>query len=127
MQPHYLEVTGHVVAQPEDLNQADQYVSLFSELIDKRYQILGCKPNSQLSRIGLVGFSLGGGLALKLASEDSRIQSVVEYSESHEFAKRFRNDCPVLIVHGGLDKSVPVHFAHGLKRRLLAQHIPFQP
>jgi carboxymethylenebutenolidase len=77
-------------------------------------------------RIGLLGFSLGAYLSLSAASIDSRIRAVVEFfggfpKEMKLFMRRF---CPVLILHGEQDKTVPVQEAYHLQELLERKNIP---
>lgn len=70
-------------------------------------------------RVGLLGFSLGGYLALSVASLDERVKAVVEYFGGlpEEFAGTNRMP-PVLILHGEADSVVPVAEAKKLDRVL---------
>lgn len=79
-------------------------------------------------RIGLLGFSLGAYLSLSAASIDSRIRAVVEFfggfpKEMKLFMRRL---CPVLILHGEQDKTVPVQEAYHLQELLERKNIPYE-
>ncbi len=72
------------------------------------------QPHVDPERVGLLGFSLGAYLSLATASIDSRVKAVVEFfggfpKEMKLFMRRF---CPVLILHGEADQTVPVSEAH---------------
>jgi carboxymethylenebutenolidase len=79
-------------------------------------------------RIALLGFSLGAYLSLSAATIDSRIKAVVEYfgglpKEMKLFMRRF---CPVLILHGEADPTVPVEEAYHLQRVLEKRDLPYE-
>jgi carboxymethylenebutenolidase len=85
------------------------------------------RPNVDGGRIGLVGFSLGGFLALAAAAdEDLRIAAVAEFfgglPEGHR--ARLKKLPPALIVHGDHDRTVPVREARRLGDWLAAHRSP---
>ena len=86
------------------------------------------EPNVNREKIGLIGFSLGAYLALSIAAFDPRIKAVVEFfgglpKEVKPFARRY---CPVLILHGEADKTVPVQEAYDLQQILERNHVPYE-
>ncbi|HZP64438.1 MAG TPA: dienelactone hydrolase family protein [Terriglobales bacterium] len=86
------------------------------------------QPQVDPDRIGLLGFSLGAYLALSAASIDSRVRAVAEFfgglpKEMKLFMKRF---CPVLILHGDQDPTVPVSEAYHLQELLEKKNIPYE-
>lgn len=64
------------------------------------------------TRIGIIGWSLGGDVALRAAADDQRIGAVVNYSGSAGFLNPFDDLIPklppVLILHGDADPVVGV-------------------
>ncbi|HEY1465356.1 MAG TPA: dienelactone hydrolase family protein [Terriglobales bacterium] len=79
-------------------------------------------------RIGLLGFSLGAYLALTIAAFDSRVLAVVEFfggfpKEIKLFMKRL---CPVLILHGDADPTVPVQEAYDLEELLKKKEMAYE-
>jgi len=86
------------------------------------------QPQVDLGRIGLLGFSLGAYLALSAAAIDSRIQAVVEFfgGMPKEMKLFMRRLCPVLILHGGQDKTVPVEEAYHLQQILEKKGIAYE-
>jgi carboxymethylenebutenolidase len=71
---------------------------------------------------------LGAYLALSASAIDSRIQAVVEFfggmpKEMRLFARRL---CPVLILHGEQDKTVPVEEAYRLQQLLEKKQIAYE-
>jgi carboxymethylenebutenolidase len=86
------------------------------------------QPNIDPDKIGLLGFSLGAYLSLTVAAVDSRIKAVVDFSgglprEVKPFARRY---CPVLILHGETDQTVPVQEAYDLQQALERSHTPYE-
>ncbi|MFI5102608.1 MAG: dienelactone hydrolase family protein [Terriglobales bacterium] len=79
-------------------------------------------------RIALLGFSLGAYLSLANSAIDPRVKAVVEFfggmpKEMHLFMKRL---CPVLILHGEADSTIPVEEAYQLQRLLEKKGIPYE-
>lgn len=86
------------------------------------------QPNVDPDRIGLLGFSLGAYLAVSAAAIDSRVQAVVEFfgglpKEMKIFMRRL---CPMLILHGADDQTVPVAEAYHLQQVLEKKQIPYE-
>jgi carboxymethylenebutenolidase len=85
-------------------------------------------PQVDADRIGLLGFSLGAYLALSVASVDPRVRAVVDFfgglpKEMKLFMRRL---CPVLILHGEADPTVPVDEARELQKLLEKKGIPYE-
>jgi len=79
-------------------------------------------------RIALLGFSLGAYLALSNAAIDPRVRAAVEFfgglpKEMKLFMRRF---CPVLILHGDSDQTVPVAEAYDLQKVLERKKIEYE-
>ena len=86
------------------------------------------QPQVDPERIGLLGFSLGAYLAVSAAAIDSRVHAVVEFfgglpKEMKLFMRRL---CPMLILHGEDDKTVPVAEAYHLQQVLEKRQIPYE-
>ncbi len=86
------------------------------------------QPQVDSERIGLLGFSLGAYLALSASAIDSRIHAVVEFfggmpKEMKLFTRRL---CPVLILHGEEDKTVPVEEAYHLQQILERKQVAYE-
>jgi dienelactone hydrolase len=85
-------------------------------------------PRVDANRIGLLGFSLGAYLALSVASVDPRVKAVVEFFGGLPKEMKFfmRRLCPVLILHGEADSTVPVEEAYELQRLLEKKATPYE-
>jgi carboxymethylenebutenolidase len=86
------------------------------------------QPHVDSERIGLLGFSLGAYLSLGIASIDSRVKAVVDFfggfpREMKLFMRRF---CPVLILHGDADQTVPVSEAHNVAEIAQRKQVPYE-
>jgi carboxymethylenebutenolidase len=74
--PHYFDRTGTAMA--DDRAMARDFEAWMETVADAVTYASG-RPNVDPARIGLLGFSLGGYLALSLATRDTRIKAVVEF------------------------------------------------
>jgi dienelactone hydrolase len=85
-------------------------------------------PLVDVKRIGLLGFSLGAYLALSVASVDPRVKAVVEFFGGlpREMRLFMRRLCPVLILHGEADPTVPVQEAYDLQNLLEKKRVPYE-
>lgn len=86
------------------------------------------QPHVDSERIGLLGFSLGAYLSLGMAAIDNRIKAVVDFfggfpREMKLFVRRF---CPVLILHGEADQTVPVSEAHQVAQIAERKQVPYE-
>jgi len=86
------------------------------------------QPGIDAGRIALLGFSLGAYLSLANASIDRRVQAVVEFSGGlpREMKLFMRRLCPVLILHGEADSTIPVSEAYNLQRLLEEKGIAYE-
>ena len=86
------------------------------------------QPSVDPGRIALLGFSLGAYLSLANASIDNRVQAVVEFfgGMPREMKLFMRRLCPVLILHGEADATIPVAEAYSLQRLLEEKNIPYE-
>lgn len=64
----------------------------------------------------VVGFSLGGALALALAARDSRIKAVIDFFGFLPPGLERASFPPTLILHGDADRVVPVSNAGGIEK-----------
>jgi dienelactone hydrolase len=86
------------------------------------------QPAVDPTRIGVIGFSLGGYLAVCSAAIDPRIKAVTEFfggfpKEMKLFMRRL---CPMLILHGEDDPIIPVSEAYHLQEILERKEMPYE-
>jgi carboxymethylenebutenolidase len=86
------------------------------------------QPNIDPEGLGLLGFSLGAYLSLSNASIDSRVRAVVDFFGGLPREMKFfmRRLCPVLILHGDADQTVPVEEAYSLEQTLKRQRVEYE-
>jgi carboxymethylenebutenolidase len=79
-------------------------------------------------RVGLLGFSLGGSVALSNAMVDSRVSAVVEYFGSlvGEPPLQLPTMPPTLILHGDADRTIPVREAEKLSALFTEWQVRFE-
>jgi carboxymethylenebutenolidase len=89
--------------------------------VEKQHQV-------DAQRIALLGFSLGAYLSLATSAIDPRVKIVVEFfgGMPKEMKLFMRRLCPVLILHGGDDATVPVEEAYNLQKLLEKKNIPYE-
>jgi len=122
---HYFDRTG--------TNQADRatifrHFPLWMKTLWDSISFVARQPNVDPERMGLLGFSLGAYISLSNATIDSRIQAVVEFFGGLPKEMKFfmRRLCPVLILHGEADSTVPVEEAYHLRHVLEKKRIPYE-
>jgi dienelactone hydrolase len=123
---HYFERTE--TAQIDSLQTVFRHFPAWMKTLWDAVSFVARQPSVDPERIGLLGFSLGAYLALSAAAIDSRVKIVVDYfggfpKEMKLFMRRF---CPVLILHGEQDATVPVAEAYHLQQMLEKKQIPYE-
>jgi carboxymethylenebutenolidase len=123
---HYFERTE--TAQIDSLQTVFRHFPAWMKTLWDAVTFVASQPSVDPERIGLLGFSLGAYLALSAAAIDSRVKIVVDYfggfpKEMKLFMRRF---CPVLILHGDQDATVPVAEAYHLQQMLEKKQIPYE-
>ena len=133
--PHYFERTGTQRADQSTITDG-VHVPLWLETIQDSLRFVRSRPGVDPNHVILAGISLGGFLALALASNLSSLpegldqpvlRAVIEVSGGlvppydRQVTARFP---PTLILHGADDAVVPVNFAHRLESRLAALAVP---
>jgi len=123
---HYFERTG--TTEIDGLATIARNFPAWMKTLWDAVSFVSGQPSVDPDRIGLLGFSLGAYLALSAAAIDSRVKIVVDYfggfpKEMKLFMRRF---CPVLILHGDQDTTVPVAEAYHLQQMLEKKQIPYE-
>jgi dienelactone hydrolase len=123
---HYFDRTGTTYV--DGLQTIARHFPVWMKTLWDSVGFVARQPQVDPARIGLLGFSLGAYLSLSAASIDSRVRAVVEFfgglpKEMKLFMRRL---CPVLILHGEQDKTVPVQEAYHLQQLLEKKQIPYE-
>jgi len=123
--PHYFDRTGTTEAvMPAMFLDFPLWMKTLWDLVS----LVAMQPTVDPDYIGVVGFSLGGYLAMSLACIDPRIRVAVEYfgglpKEVRMFMRRLP---PTLILHGDADTVVPVAEAHNLRQILEDRKVAYE-
>lgn len=120
--PHFFNRTGHFMVRPSGVHEN---LPVWTSTVQDCVTYVSANRNVDAKRIGLLGHSLGGYLALSTAARDRRIKVVVEASgalDNHEI-KRLP---PTLILHGAKDETVPIEKARQLEAILKRLGTPYQ-
>ena len=122
---HYFDRTGTAEADRETIFR---HFPLWMKTLWDSVSFVAGQPQVDPERIGLLGFSLGAYISLSNAAFDSRIQAVVEFFGGLPKEVKFfmRRLCPVLILHGEADPTVPVEEAYHLQQVLEKKQIPYE-
>jgi len=123
---HYFDRTG--TTDIDGLQTIFRHFPVWMKTLWDAVSFVARQPQVDPHRIGLLGFSLGAYLALSASAIDSRVQAVVEFFGGMPKEMKFftRRLCPVLILHGEQDKTVPVEEAYHLQQILEKKHIPYE-
>lgn len=122
---HYFERTGTLWADDRTIRQNfEPWVKTISDAIT----FASKQPGVDGARVGLLGFSLGGYLALSVATVDPRVKAVVEYFGGlpEELTHELKPLPPVLVLHGERDSVVPVREAHKLQHLFETTGTPYE-
>ena len=123
---HYFDRTGTV--ELDGLQTIFRHYPAWMKTLWDAVSFVASQPQVDPERIGLLGFSLGAYLSLSASTIDSRVKAVVEFFGGLPKEMKFfmRRLCPVLILHGEQDKTVPVAEAYHLQQLLEKKEIPYQ-
>ncbi len=122
---HYFDRTGTESAdKPTILRNFPLWMKTLWDAIS----FVETQPQVDSTRIALLGFSLGAYLSLATSAIDPRVKAVVEFyggmpKEMNLFMRRL---CPVLILHGEDDATIPVDEAYHLKKLLEKKGIAYE-
>ena len=118
--PHYFDKTATERATREMILDGRHFM-LWLKAIEDAVSYVASRPNVDPQRIGVLGISLGGYLAIALGIEDKRIRAIVELSGGIPLGWEHRLTSampPTLVLHGAADDVVPVEEAHKLQALL---------
>lgn len=122
---HYFDRTG---TESADKATILRNFPLWMKTLWDAITFVETQPQVDRERIALLGFSLGAYLSLANSAIDPRVKAVVEFfggmpKEMNLFMRRL---CPVLILHGENDATVPVEEAYQLQKLLEKKKIPYE-
>jgi carboxymethylenebutenolidase len=122
---HYFDRTG---TEPADLQSMKSNFPLWMKTLWDAVSFIETQPQVDPERIALLGFSLGAYLSLANSAVDHRIKAVVEFfgGMPKEMKLFMRRLCPVLILHGETDPTVPVEEAYQLQKLLEKKGIAYE-
>lgn len=123
--PHYFEKTATTRATTAMILDGRHFIAWLTAIQDAVGYAAG-RGCVDPKRIGVLGISLGGYLAVALGIEDKRIRTVVELSGGVPLGWEERMTAsmpPTLVLHGEHDDVVPVSEAYKLKGLLEAHRV----
>jgi carboxymethylenebutenolidase len=118
--PRYLQKTGSLLATSKKILDGKHFPAWLAAVRDA-VSYVAERPGIDAQRIGILGFSLGGYLAMALAAEERRIRAVIELSGGLPPGWEDQVStgmAPVLLLHGTNDAVVPVAEAYRAERVL---------
>lgn len=118
--PHYFDKTGTAHATAEMILDGQHFPAWLRALEDA-VRDLRARPSVDARRIGVLGISLGGYLAVALGIGDPTARLIIELSGGIPPGWEERVTAampPTLVLHGAEDNIVPVSEAHKLGRIL---------
>jgi carboxymethylenebutenolidase len=122
---HYLDRSGMVAVDP---GVSDVEFIKWMRTVSDAILFVGKQPQVDPKYVGLLGYSLGGYLALEVAAVDSHVAAVVEYAGGMAPVIRYvvERMPPTLMLHGDADRIYPVEEIHKVERVLKRKKIAFE-
>ena len=126
--PHYFDKTSTARATTAMILDGRYFVAWLTAIQDAISYVCdrGCVDPA---RIGVLGISLGGYLAVALGIEDRRIRAIVELSGGVPLGwedRMGRGMPPTLVLHGERDDVVPAAEAYKLEALLQERRVPHE-
>jgi len=114
---HYFDRTGTTWAGDSTIHT---HFEKWLETIGDAITFTCAQPGIDAERVAIIGYSLGGYLAVAQAARDRRVAAVVELAGGIDptYAKTVKRMPPTLIVHGKSDQRVDFERALELERLL---------
>jgi carboxymethylenebutenolidase len=115
--PHYFDQTGTGVAVPAVI---DANFVTWMGTVRRAVDYARGMPEVDPGRVGLLGWSLGGSLALEVAATGSPVAAVVDLwcGMEQSILRGAKRMPPTLLLHGELDRNYPVWMARKLAQDL---------
>jgi carboxymethylenebutenolidase len=126
--PRYFQKTGTGRATAEMILDGRHFPEWLGAIRDA-VGYVATRPGIDARRIGVLGVSLGGYLAVALGIEDRRVRAVIEVSGGLPPGWEARVPVgmpPVLLLHGAADTVVPVSEAYRLETVLKARGVGYE-
>lgn len=122
---HYLDRTGESRASYGTIGQN---FAAWTDTLRDAVSFVAGQPGVARGRIGMLGTSLGGALAIETAAGDPRVTAVANYFGfvPRGLAERAKRLPPTLILHGERDAIVPVANAYQLQALLQKRGAPHE-
>jgi carboxymethylenebutenolidase len=116
--PHYFNYTKTTKAS---LGNILANYQKWNTVVAETVSYVGSQKEVDANRINLLGYSLGGALAISRNPEKSKVRSVVEIGASSWAVQSKHPTPPLLILHGKKDKRVNVAEANKIEARVAKQ------
>ncbi len=114
---------------PKDEQTLAKHFENWAAAAEKAVKYARGRPNVDRQRVGLVGFSLGGAVALRAAGrKGADVRAVVNLFGGlpQGLCRELDGLPPVLLLHGDLDERVPPGVAYAMWKVLRAKKIPLE-
>ena len=123
--PHYL---GTRKPDPKNGQKNARSYAVWERTVIDTVGLAARRADVDPKRIGVAGLSMGSWVALSVAARDRRVSAVVEYYGGWPAWEELNPARlpPVLILHGDLDRNVPVEEAHKLEQLLQAAGVSYE-
>lgn len=104
---HYFNRTGSLVVLDKGITK---HWSTWNETVRDGVDFVVSHPRVRSEAVGMLGYSLGGYLAISESSGDKRIRAVVALAGGvfDRLQGRTQRFAPILVLHGRKDERVPV-------------------